>query len=263
MIKRIASIVLYILIPVSVFLLLGFAVESNKSMPCRSFRVVIDHQHGMMFVDSAEVVEKVYALMDTLEGRIIKDISLNRIAERINAMYYVKNCRIYRSIDGHVVANINQRVPLVRVVNSLNETYYIDNTGRLMKTSHKFTARVPVATGFIHTRYAHDFSLEELAGNNNLSRSDKVIRDLNGMIKFIQEDSFWSAWIDQVYVTRMGEFELIPRNGAHVVEFGSVEDMEEKFEKLLKFYKNGLTHVGWTSYSKINLKYKNQVVCSK
>ncbi len=261
--KKVLVIILYILIPAGVFLLLSFAVESNKTMPCRSFSVNIDQPHGMRFVDSAEVVKKVYALMDTLEGRVMKDISLNRISERINAMYYVQDSRVYRSIDGHVMADIKQRIPIVRIVNTLNETYYLDESGRLMRTSDKFTARVPVATGFIHTRYAHDFSLNELADENKLSRSERVMKDLNELIRYMGNDPFWSAWIDQVYVTSHGEFELIPRNGVHVVKLGGVEDMEEKFEKLLKFYRNGLTHVGWASYSTINLKYKNQVVCSK
>ena len=36
-----------------------------------------------------------------------------------------------------------------------------------------------------------------------------------------------------------------------------------KFEKLKVFYRYGLGKVGWDRYSMINLKYHNQVVCTK
>jgi cell division protein FtsQ len=45
--------------------------------------------------------------------------------------------------------------------------------------------------------------------------------------------------------------------------FGTGDDIEIKFEKLMLFYKEGLSRVGWDKYSTINLKYKNQIVCTK
>ena len=102
-----------------------------------------------------------------------------------------------------------------------------------------------------------------MSEESELSSSGKVLLELNALIRFIQNDDFLNAWIDQIYVNRQSEFELVPRNGAHTIEFGKAENMEVKFNKLMKFYKFGLAHVGWGSYKRINLKYKNQVVCSK
>jgi cell division protein FtsQ len=46
--------------------------------------------------------------------------------------------------------------------------------------------------------------------------------------------------------------------------FGEAKDFEEKFEKLKTFYTEGLNKTdGWNKYSTINIKYKNQVVCTK
>jgi cell division protein FtsQ len=40
--------------------------------------------------------------------------------------------------------------------------------------------------------------------------------------------------------------------------------MVEKFEKLHTFYLQGLNTTGsWNKYSVINLKFKNQIVCTK
>ena len=51
--------------------------------------------------------------------------------------------------------------------------------------------------------------------------------------------------------------------GNHKIVFGGVENLESKFEKLMFFYKKGLNKTGWNEYSEINLKYKDQVVCTK
>ena len=80
---------------------------------------------------------------------------------------------------------------------------------------------------------------------------------------FITHDKFLKAQIDQVYVTEGGEFELIPRIGNHVILLGKAVDLDDKFRKLYAFYKLGLNKIGWNKYNIINIKYKNQVVCSK
>ena len=57
--------------------------------------------------------------------------------------------------------------------------------------------------------------------------------------------------------------ELVPRTGSHTVIFGSPDDAEEKLAKLLTFYRRGLRNIGWEEYRTINVKYKEQVVCTK
>ena len=39
--------------------------------------------------------------------------------------------------------------------------------------------------------------------------------------------------------------------------------MQEKFNKLEIFYKEGLNYMGWEKYETIKLDYKGQVVCDK
>ena len=66
------------------------------------------------------------------------------------------------------------------------------------------------------------------------------------------------AQIEQIAVNKLLEFELVPKVGNHKIVFGGIENLEGKFEKLMIFYKKGLSKTGWNEYSEINLKYKNQ-----
>jgi cell division protein FtsQ len=263
MIKRLAVISFYVLMPLGIMVLLGFAIDANQSKPCQSFNVVINSPAGLAFIDSAEVARQVHTVMGPLQGNSLRSISVKRIEELINAMYYVDGSRVYRTIDGNVVADIQQRIPVARVINSMNEHYYIDAQGKLMKTSTRYSARTIVVSGYMNTRYSPVVDILQLSESDGLTDSEKVLVDLFRLIRYISTDEFLNAWIDQVYINRQGEFELVPINGVHTVELGGIENMEMKFEKLLNFYRNGLTHLGWGSYKRINLKYKNQVVCSK
>ncbi len=102
-----------------------------------------------------------------------------------------------------------------------------------------------------------------------LKRYEDFTKLIN-FVKYIEKDSFWGAEIVQIVASTMSsgdlELELIPRTGDHVVEFGQVGDVdeiEEKLDKLLAFYQNGLVNLGWESFSTISIKYKGQVVCRK
>ncbi|MDR1436585.1 MAG: cell division protein FtsQ, partial [Candidatus Symbiothrix sp.] len=67
----------------------------------------------------------------------------------------------------------------------------------------------------------------------------------------------------QIYVAPNKDIELTPRVGNHQIILGKLEDCEEHLEKLKVFYEKILNKVGWNKYSKINLKYKNQIVCTR
>ena len=69
--------------------------------------------------------------------------------------------------------------------------------------------------------------------------------------------------IEQIYVNENTDIELVPKTGEHEIVLGDVNDLKDKFNKLMIFYLKGLNNLGWDVYKKINLKYKNQVVCSK
>lgn len=263
MIKKILNISLHVLLPLGVIVLLSFAVEENHSAKCRSFRVTVDSPGGIAFIDSLEVLAKVYGAMDTLTGKRLKDISLKRIEELANSIYYAESGRAYRTIDGHIMLDVKQRIPLARVISTGSEEFYLDENGRLMRTSSKYTARTMIVTGNIGLRYSPTIDISEPVFDQEIITGEETLRYLDTLIRFVNSDPFLAAWIDHIHVTSRGEFELIPRNGDHVIEFGTTKRMEEKFDKLLLFYKNGLSHVGWGSYSRINLKFKNQVVCSK
>jgi cell division protein FtsQ len=113
-----------------------------------------------------------------------------------------------------------------------------------------------IASGNIHINYSDTLNVLEL-------KEKTLLNDLYKLSEYIYNDKFLKAQIDQIYVNRHKEFELVPKVGKHLIVFGKVENIEEKFERLMKFYDEGLNKTGWNKYSIVNLKFDNQVVCTK
>lgn len=86
-------------------------------------------------------------------------------------------------------------------------------------------------------------------------------------VGWVEKDDFWRSEIVQIVVAKgpggTPQIELIPRTGRHTVLFGSPDDTEAKFAKLLTFYRNGLRNIGWEKYRTIDVRYDGQVVCTE
>lgn len=99
-----------------------------------------------------------------------------------------------------------------------------------------------------------------------MKRYEDFLKLIN-FVKYIEEDSFWSAEIVQIVATSMSSgdirLELVPRSGRHIVQFGTLENAEAKLDKLLAFYNKGLKNIGWDVYRTISVEYEGQVVCTK
>ena len=81
------------------------------------------------------------------------------------------------------------------------------------------------------------------------------------LLRYIEQDDFWRAQIAHVLVREDGEVELYPQVTKQKIEFGEPKDFEEKFSKLMTFYKEILPRKGWNHYDRVNVKFKDQIIC--
>ena len=51
--------------------------------------------------------------------------------------------------------------------------------------------------------------------------------------------------------------------GEHIIELGTVEQLNEKLSSIKTFYTDGLSVKGWDRYNKLNIKISNKVICTK
>lgn len=107
----------------------------------------------------------------------------------------------------------------------------------------------------------------ERRAQKKLEKSYEDFMKLLTFVETVEDDDFWRSEVVQITAktTPSGalEVELTPRSGRFAVLFGRLEDVERKFDKLLRFYRSGLSSIGWSEYRTIDIRYNDQVVCKK
>ena len=97
-------------------------------------------------------------------------------------------------------------------------------------------------------------------------RYDDFLKLIN-FVKWLESDSFWSSEVVQIVARTSSsgrlEADLVPRSGNFRIVLGNLDDADRKMDKLMRFYRDGLSRIGWDRYRIINVKYENQVVCTE
>lgn len=243
-----------------IVVLLGFVNKARESQTFAKPIVNIDYETDNRFVNEEDILSQVLTIQDT--GQLfLNKFSVLTLEEKLKTNSSIKDVQVYKTIDGNLKIDVKQRRPIVRVF-SKNDSYYIDENGNLMLWTNKYTSRLLVVNGELNEPFnkRYQFNYNEL---HDTLQAKTLLDDVYRIAKYIDESEFWKAQIEQIHVNKVYDMELVPKVGNHKIVFGGVENLESKFEKLMIFYKKGLSKTGWNEYSEINLKYKNQVVCTK
>jgi cell division protein FtsQ len=133
-----------------------------------------------------------------------------------------------------------------------------------MNRSSLHTARVLVFSGKIKDRFSPN-SIFKIINNDSL-KSIRNLDDIYRISNYVCNDPILHKLIGQVYREKNGDFVLIPIVGDQKINLGTAnsdEDVNDKFGRLLDFYKEAMPYEGWNKYSEISVKYEGQIVCRK
>lgn len=263
-IKKIAIICFWILLVVGLITSLGFVNIEQEQTPCTAININVDQSNELYFLDNDDIknliTERGYSIINSPK----KMIDVTSIENALNSYFTIENAEVFMDINGTLSVNVKQRNPIIRIINKTGEEYYIDDKGKAMPLSEKYTAKVLIANGNINEPYAlrYKYTATEIAKDSVLKNS--LFDELYAISTYINKNDFWKAQIQQIFINDNNEIELIPLAGNHKIIFGDTALMDKKFEKLMIFYQEGLNTTGWwEKYSTINLKFKNQIVCTK
>ena len=147
-------------------------------------------------------------------------------------------------------------MPVIRIKADNGDDYYVDDNDCIMPRSN-YTSDLIIATGSISRRYATTC--------------------LSPLGKTIMQNDLWKNQVEQINILPDQSVEIVPRIGNHIVLLGKMPDdidrkkrekaiaefFNYKMERLEKFYRFGLSEVGWNKYSYINIEFDNQIICRK
>ena len=231
-----------------VFLMI-FSGVRNNGRSIENLDVDVAKEDGIFFTDELEVIDLMTDTTGYLVGIEAREMDPKILEARVEANPFVKEAQVYRDVEGNLQVKVTQSKPIARVFINGSDDKYIDMDGRVLPVNAKHTARVPL----LETEFA--FSWEQHMSES--SYGEQVFE----LLRYIEKDPFWKAQIAHIFLKKDGEIELYPQVTKQTILIGRPVDLDEKFSKLMTFYKEILPKKGWNHYSKVNVKFKDQIVC--
>jgi cell division protein FtsQ len=228
-----------------------FAIARKKNGDIQATEIKILDDEASRFLTDTEVRNIVMKRIGySFEGRAIQNTNLKSIERQLELDPFIEEADVYIDARNKIHLDVKQCSPIVRVLVSDGRSYFLDAKGAFIPAGENdLTARVLVVTGNTGA-YSEGYK----------KTKDHVAHKILQLVKIINENEFWSKGSEQIYVTENQEFVLVPKIGNYLVDLGTLEDLPIKLQRLETFYKNGLTTLGWERYSRLSVKYKNQVV---
>ncbi len=242
--------IMLILLGALLLLVLVVVVNLNRAQSTvRGIEVVINYGRMPRLVLEQTVRDSIMATLPALLNQSVGSVDRKQVVEGASKVPWIKDVSASVSVSGKVVVRARQRRPIARLYYGSKE-YYFDADGYVMPASYTGSCNVLVAGG--------DFT-EPLRVDSLNSQMESLLQ----LAKFLDREEKYGDLIDQVYIESDGDVMMVPKLGNHIVELGKVDDLSNKFSNLLTFYRKGMPRAGWNTYSRVSLKFKGQVICTK
>ena len=185
---RFKKLIFYILLLGYLVVVLGFVSGKAGNVVCSNLNIQIKDSLSNRFITSNHVkniidAENIRAL--GYAERIVNTQELERILDN---QPVVKDAQVFKTIDGTLNIRIEQRLPVLRVMNERNQSYYIDEEGQVLPLKRNFTMHTLVANGFIREPFNPLRSKSIFDKGKDLSEGQKTIFDLYKLALFIHNN---------------------------------------------------------------------------
>lgn len=250
--KRIGNAILWMVVLIGFVVLVASAAKVKDAVRCQGILVKISGSDNNFFIEEKDIRSLVVKNQDLNPvGRPVNSINIASLEKLVAQDPWVQKADLFIDNQHRLNIKVTQREPVARVFTVTGNSFYLDADRERIPVSERYTARVPVFTGF-----PTDALL--------LQKADSMLTaNIVDVSTFVLNDPFWMAQVDQVDITGDRKFEIIPKLGDHIIDFGEGTNVEKKFVKLMAFYKEGLSRIGWNNYTRINVAFENEVVCTR
>lgn len=238
---------------VTLFGLIAFTEIRQGQQHVRDVIIQLNQVDGHQFLTKRDVTGYLTNEgADPVRGKAYAEVDFRQLEGRLRQHGLVKTCQVARDLRGDLLIMVEQPRPVARLVadgGNLRSAsgQYVSEEGRFFPISMNYTARVPILTGAF---FKKNRSLQ--------SRRNRPLLDL--LVK-IQNDPFWRSQIAELAVDEEGDVTMGPQVGNHRIELGPPTNIDDKLKKLKLFYTDVLPAKGWDRYSRVNVQYRNQIVC--
>ncbi len=256
--KRFFQILFTLLFVAGVVTLAGYIYWKHINSPVKSLIIHISRPSPEKgFIAKQDIAGLVQNKLEVKETKI-KEVDYQDLENSLQANPWIYTADVFTDIEGNLIVNVKEKEPVLRIFPETGKGYYLDKEGNVVPLSTHYAPRVPVANGYIKTQI--------LPGHQNIYDTIYKTNDLKELLYLttsLTKYPFAENLIGELYMNSKGELDMVPLFGSKLIHLGDTSATEQKLENLIAFYKKALLYEGWDKYKTLNLKYKNQIICTK
>ena len=253
MVKKILSILLWVVTAAALIALFVFAREDYLTTPLKSIQLLPSSDTGFV---------RKTALHDELERicgmKKVGTVNMIAIQKVLDDNSWIESSTSYIDLDGTLKVSFKEYEPWFRVYSKNGRSAYVTRDGVVVPTCPIYTPYVLVASG--------NFELRSDSVTYQLSDTLDADRNLINALhwsKAIEENYFASQCTGQLYCNYRNQFELTVKGFDGKVIVGDTCDAADKLNRMEVFMKQRIDSPETQTLKSINLNYKNQIVCTK
>ena len=195
---------------------------------------LIKTKHPVYFIDEKDIKEIV---KKSNPERRIGDINIPELEKKLNQLPAVDSANVYLNLNGNLHLDIKQRVPAFRLNKNGND-FYVDEKGTEFPLSKNYSFPCMLVTG-------------------DVDKSEYI--KLAELVEKIDRDEFSKKYF--IGISKEKEnYNLLTSQGNYKVEIGDLENINLKVKGFKTFVEKHLVYQEPEKYTKISVKYDNQIV---
>lgn len=213
--------------------LLSFSLKRFAQKPLENIAVNLK-QTPVYFVDEKDIKNLVKTYNPTHK---VGDVNIPALEKKLNSLPAVDSANVYMNLNGNLNVDIKQRVPVFRLLKN-GKDFYVDEKG----------VEFPISD-----TYSHPCML--VTGNVGRDEYPKLAE----LVEKIDKDDFSKKYF--VGISKDGgSYNLLTSDGNYKVEIGDLDNIDFKVRGFKTFVEKYLVYQDPQKYSKISVKYDNQIV---
>ena len=214
--------------------LLRFSLQRFNNRPVEDIVVKMLQKEPVSFINDKIVREIIRKENPTNRIGGLNILSLERA---IRAMPMVDSANVYLKLNGQLNLDISQRIPIFRL-SKKDQSFYVDEKGVEFPASNNYSYQCMLVSGKVGSE---EYPM------------------LVELVKIINRDDFSKNFF--VGISKKGnDYYLMTNEGNYVVELGRLENLGFKIKGFKTFVEKYLIYQDQMKYSKISVKYDNQIV---
>lgn len=264
--KRVSVMVaLFLVVAVSVaalVLAVRHAEHALSKKACTTVRIDIDRGGNIVYMQERDIKNWMTLHGITPQNIPLMQINASHIETVLRQNHYVRDAQVYATPDEVLHIVVQQRNPVLKIINTRQQMFQLDEDGVEMPVNPDYKARLRVASGYIPLSPRYGSGVAQLSDTSHRV----LLRKLFDIHAYLSEDPLWDALFEQIYVNRNLEIDLVPKVGGQIVELGKIEDRNDLAQKMFRlrlFYGNAMKGQDWQRYSVLDLRYENQLVATR